>query len=79
MLTKLKERRQALRLTQSELASKLNMTRRSVIRWEKGQAMPSTKKLRKLAELMGCSPEDFFKIQPILNNPQDQEAAEPGL
>ncbi|MDL2264290.1 helix-turn-helix domain-containing protein [Synergistaceae bacterium OttesenSCG-928-I11] len=59
MLSKLKAHRRALRLTQSELASKMNMTRRSIIRWENGQTKPSLKKLQMLADVMGCSTEDF--------------------
>jgi transcriptional regulator with XRE-family HTH domain len=59
MLTKLKEHRRALRLTQSELASMMNMTRRSIIRWENGQTRPSQKKLQMLADVMGCAVEDF--------------------
>lgn len=59
MLTKLKEHRRALRLTQSELASRMNMTRRSIIRWENGQSRPSLKKMQLLADVMGCSLEDF--------------------
>jgi transcriptional regulator with XRE-family HTH domain len=59
MLTKLKAHRRALRLTQSELASRMNMTRRSIIRWENGQTTPSPKKLQMLADVMGCAVEDF--------------------
>lgn len=59
MLSKLKAHRKALRMTQSELASKLNTTRRSIIRWENGQSKPSMKKMQLLAEVMGCSLEDF--------------------
>ncbi len=60
MLPKLKAHRRALRLTQSELASKMNTTRRSIIRWENGQTKPSMKKLQMLADVMGCSTEDFI-------------------
>ena len=46
-------------MTQSELASRINTTRRSIIRWENGQTKPSLKKLQQLADIMGCSMEDF--------------------
>lgn len=59
MLAKLKDHRKALKMTQSELALKMNTTRRSIIRWEKGQCRPSNVRMQQLAEIMGCSPEDF--------------------
>ena len=59
MLTKLKTQRRALKMTQSELASRINTTRRSIIRWENGQTRPSLKKLQMLADIMGCSMDDF--------------------
>jgi len=59
MLTKLKTQRRALKMTQSELASRINTTRRSIIRWENGQTKPSLKKLQMLADVMGCSMDEF--------------------
>ncbi len=50
-------------MTQLELALKMNITRRSVIRWEKGQCKPNMRKLQQLAEIMGCSAEDLFLEQ----------------
>jgi transcriptional regulator with XRE-family HTH domain len=59
VLPRLKEYRKALRMTQSELASKMNTTRRSIIRWENGQSKPSLKRLQQLADIMGCAADDF--------------------
>lgn len=59
MLTKLKTQRRAMKMTQSELASRINTTRRSIIRWENGQTKPSLKKLQMLADVMGCSMDEF--------------------
>ena len=59
MLTKLRTQRRALKMTQSELASRINTTRRSIIRWENGQTKPSLKKLQMLADVMGCSMDEF--------------------
>lgn len=59
MLSKLKDHRKALRMTQSELARRMNITRRSIIRWENGQCKPSLNRVQQLAEIMGCSMEDF--------------------
>ncbi|MDR1885980.1 MAG: helix-turn-helix domain-containing protein [Synergistaceae bacterium] len=59
MLPRLKEYRKALKMTQSELASKMNTTRRSIIRWENGQSKPSLERLQRLADIMGCATDDF--------------------
>lgn len=61
MLSKLKEKRKALHLTQIELASKIGVTRRSIIRWENAQTMPSMKKIELLAETLGCETSDLME------------------
>lgn len=60
MLSKLKEMRKDLKLTQTELAAKLGVTRRSIIRWENAQTKPSAKKLEQLREVIGCTMEDLL-------------------
>lgn len=61
MLSNLKELRKGLKLTQSELAAKMDVTRRSIIRWENGQTKPSMKKVERLAEVLGCKVSDLGK------------------
>lgn len=52
---KIKELREANKLTQSELARKLNITRSSVNAWELGISVPSTTYLVELSNLFKVS------------------------
>lgn len=47
--------RQELKMTQSEVAEKLNYTDKSVSKWERGEAMPPIDVLKDLADLYGVS------------------------
>ena len=55
----LTELRKNARLTQAELAEKLNYSDKSVSKWERGEALPDLKVLTRLAELFGVSV-DYF-------------------
>lgn len=48
-------------MTQKELAQRLNVTDKAVSKWENGRAKPTTDTLRKLAALLGVSPEDLLR------------------
>ena len=43
------------KLSQGDLAEKLNVSRQSVSKWETGQSVPELDKLIKLADLFGVS------------------------
>ena len=47
--------RQEHRMTQQEVAARLNVDRSTVTHWEAGIAKPRAETLRKLARLYGCS------------------------
>ena len=55
----LTELRKNARLTQAELAEKINYSDKSVSKWERGEALPDLKVLTRLAELFGVSI-DYF-------------------
>ena len=55
----LTELRKNARLTQSELAEKINYSDKSVSKWERGEALPDLKVLTQLAGLFGVSI-DYF-------------------
>lgn len=55
----LTELRKNARLTQAELAEKINYSDKSVSKWERGEALPDLKVLTHLAELFGVSI-DYF-------------------
>ncbi|MDY3845426.1 MAG: helix-turn-helix transcriptional regulator [Eubacteriales bacterium] len=53
------ELRKSKKLTQAELAEKINYSDKSVSKWERGESIPDIKVLSDLAELFGVSL-DFF-------------------
>ena len=48
---KIKEKRQALGLSQEDLAQKLNLTRQAISKWEMDKAQPTMTNLRQLARV----------------------------
>lgn len=52
---RIKEYREALGLSQLELAQRMNVCQSAVFRWEAGQTDPMAEKLPLLADLFGCS------------------------
>ena len=51
--------RQQRNMTQEQLAMLLGVSRQSVAKWEGGQSTPEVDKLVKMAELFGCSLDEF--------------------
>ena len=51
----LSELRKRNRLTQAELAEKLNYSDKAVSKWEKGESLPGVEVLYKLSKLYGVS------------------------
>jgi transcriptional regulator with XRE-family HTH domain len=53
--------------TQGELATKVGVTVRQVLRWEKGESQPHFKQVRALAELFEVPPESLY-VKPEAND-----------
>jgi len=60
MIDKLRILREQARLSQDEVAKKLEMSRPTYCRIEQGESEPTISQLRKLAEILGVSPESLF-------------------
>lgn len=58
---KLKELRQAKKLTQIEIAKELEVSHTTVSMWETGAALPRAGKLIKLADILGCTVDELLK------------------
>lgn len=59
----LKEMRNKASLTQQEVADKLKIDRSSVAKWESGEVMPRSDKLKQLSEILGCTVDDLLSDQ----------------
>lgn len=63
-MKKLKKLRIQAGLSQTQLAEKLGVTKHSVSRWERTDQMPLAKTHNRIAELLGCKPEDLGVYRP---------------
>lgn len=54
--------REHLKLTQEELAEKLEVSRQSVAKWENGTTLPDVMKCIRLAEMLNTTVEAFVKF-----------------
>ena len=57
---RLLELRKNKKLSQEEVADKLNVTRQTVSKWETNQSMPDFDKIVPLCELYGITPNELF-------------------
>jgi transcriptional regulator with XRE-family HTH domain len=60
MMTRIRELRQQVGISQNELARRMGLKNTSVIQWERGSNMPSADKLPKLAEILGVEISDLY-------------------
>lgn len=63
----LKQRRKELKLTQSDIARELNITRQSYFTWENGKTKPNSQNIEKLADILGVSSSYFESEYKIVN------------
>lgn len=52
--------RLAAGLTQAQLAKAVGRSEHSIIRWENGLTHPTTSSLLKLAQVLGCDPQELL-------------------
>lgn len=56
------------KLTQEELAEKLDVSRQTLSKWETGESVPDIDKCKKLAEVFGVSLDDLVNYEPDSHN-----------
>lgn len=56
----LKSIRKSRKITQEALASKLNVTRQTISKWENGQSVPDAESLTQIAELLDISVQELL-------------------
>lgn len=54
-MNRLKELRKEKKLTQEELAQKINVTKLTISRWERGERLPKSDKAQELADIFGVN------------------------
>ena len=60
-MNNLKNLRDHAKLTQSDLADKLDVSQPTIAMWETGEAMPRADKLPQLAQVLGCTIDQLFQ------------------
>lgn len=71
--------RKNIKLSQEEVAEKLNVTRQTVSKWETDQSMPDLDKVAPLCELYGITPNELFielKDKEISKNTESRDDLE---
>ena len=66
----IKKRREALGLTQTQIADRLGVAKMTVSAYEAGKNMPGAEKLPALAQILGCT------IDELYHEPLDGEGKE---
>lgn len=65
-------------LTQGQVADAVGVSRQSISKWELGEAVPGTEKVKKLGELYGLSVDDLLSDDPIVpESREDRQAPDP--
>lgn len=67
-------KRKALGLTQKQLAEKLNMSDKSVSKWERGICLPDVTVYLELCEILGISINEFLAGEDIPKETIEQKA-----
>lgn len=75
---RLMELRMKNSLTQGQVADAVGVSRQSISKWELGEAVPETEKVKKLGELYGLSVDDLLSDDPIVpESREDRQAPDP--
>ncbi len=70
-MNRIKELREKNGILQKELADMMGVNYVSVSKWENGKASPSEENLQKLAEYLGCEPEEILSGLDNKKEPQN--------
>ncbi len=62
---RLKEYRKRLKLTQRDMAERLEMTQANYWLWETGKSFPNAKQILQLCDIFNCTPNDLFGIKGV--------------
>ena len=68
----IKEKRKLKKLTQNELAIKLNITDRAVSKWERGNGCPDVSLLEDLSKILGVSIVEILNGEDLIDEPKNK-------
>ena len=74
----IKQKRKEKKITQNELAEKLNVTDRAISKWENGNCMPDSGIIPELCEILEITINDLFSGE-VIDNKKYNENAEQNL
>ncbi len=67
------KRRKELKITQTQLADRLNITDRAVSKWERGRAMPDSSIMLKLCEILNITVNDLLSGEKVSLDKYNEE------
>ena len=59
-MTKIHDKRIAIKMTQAELAKAVGVSQAAVAQWENGQTSPTVSKLKQIARVLKCKVGDLL-------------------
>ncbi len=59
--------RKSLKMSQAKLADKIGISSQAVSKWEKGESLPETYYLPKIAKILGCSIDDLLNDESLVS------------
>lgn len=62
---KLREHREKHKMSQRDIAERLDMTQQGYFKWEKGISFPNPDKILQLCKIFNCTPNDLFGIKGV--------------
>lgn len=67
ILNRVREHRRVAGLTQEDLARALGVSRQTIISIERGKYIPSLPLALKIAAFFGCSTDEMFKLEEVID------------
>lgn len=62
---RLKEYRENVQMSQSDVAQILKLTQQAYSSWENGKSFPNAKQIMKLCSIFNCTPNDLFGVHGV--------------
>ena len=74
---KIYQLRKAKNWSQEDLAAKIGVSRQSVSKWERGEALPDLERMISLSDVFGVSIDDLIRSNKIADDNQEEVQSQP--